>query len=84
MVLEEIRKDVLQVVAEVLECGAVQLEDGVRLDADLGADSVAKVELLSALERKFDVDLVHEENGAPMETLGEIVDFVHSRLAARP
>ena len=49
--------------------------------ADLGLDSLDRVELAMSLESEFDVTL--EMNNAAMNTVGEVADAVEAELAKK-
>jgi acyl carrier protein len=60
-------------------------EDDVALDAsfkdDLGADSLALVELIMALEDQFELDSIPDEDAAKINTVRDAVDYIDSRLS---
>ena len=49
---------------------------------DLGADSLAIVELVLALEEEFELD-IPDEDTERIRTVQDAVDYITSRLAAR-
>ncbi|MBA2319186.1 MAG: acyl carrier protein [Euzebyales bacterium] len=52
------------------------------LDAELLVDSLAKVELTMVIEDAFDIGMA-DRDVATITTLGELVDAVSTRVAAR-
>jgi acyl transferase domain-containing protein len=68
----------LEVVADKTGYPVETLELSMRLDADLGIDSIKRVEILSALqERVPDAPLVQSDDMGALVTLGDIVSFFH-------
>ena len=49
---------------------------------DLGADSLDIVELSMALEEEFGVSEMSEEDIAGIATVGDLVNYLHSKLDA--
>jgi len=77
------------VAAEVRRIVSARLrvnEDRVRYEAsfveDLGADSLARVDLTLSLEEAFDIEIEDEEFGA-IRTVGEAIRLVERRVAGR-
>ena len=70
-----------KIVAEELNVA----EDAVTMDAsfqdDLGADSLALVELIMALEEQFELDSIPDEDAEKIKTVKDAVDYIDSRLA---
>jgi acyl transferase domain-containing protein/NAD(P)-dependent dehydrogenase (short-subunit alcohol dehydrogenase family) len=67
----------LSVVAEKTGYPQEMLELSMGLDADLGIDSIKRVEILSALQEKVpDAPAVKPEHLGELETLGQIVEFL--------
>lgn len=60
-------------------------EDDVTMEAsfqdDLGADSLALVELIMALEEKFELDSIPDEDAEKIKSVKDAVDYIDSRLA---
>lgn len=61
-------------------------EEDVVMDAsfqdDLGADSLALVELIMALEEQFDLESIPDEDAEKIKTVKDAVDYIDSRLSA--
>jgi len=70
-----------KIVAEELNVA----EDDVTLEAsfqdDLGADSLALVELIMALEEQFELDSIPDEDAEKIKAVKDAVDYIDSRLA---
>ncbi len=69
-----------KIVAEELNVA----EDDVTLEAsfqdDLGADSLALVELIMALEEQFELDSIPDEDAEKIKSVKDAVDYIDSRL----
>ncbi|MGM0518833.1 MAG: acyl carrier protein [Campylobacterota bacterium] len=53
--------DVKEVVVEQLDCDASEIKEDSKFIEDLGADSLDVVELVMALEEKFDIEIPDED-----------------------
>ena len=53
--------DVKEVVIEQLDCDPAEVKEDSRFIEDLGADSLDVVELVMALEEKFDIEIPDED-----------------------
>ncbi len=77
--IEELSGALLQIVAEKTGYPAEMLELDMDLEADLGIDSIKRVEILGSLEEKFpSLPAVDTEVLAQTRTLQEIVDYMNS------
>ena len=54
-------EDVIEVVVEQLDCDAAEVKEDSKFIEDLGADSLDVVELVMALEEKFDIEIPDED-----------------------
>jgi acyl carrier protein len=52
------------------------LEEDADLENDLGIDSVKRLEILIALGKKVDVNLVNSEQDGSIRTIGQIINWV--------
>jgi len=72
-------KAVLDILVEQLGVHEAQLTSEARLEEDLGADSLTKVEIIMALEDRFELSIPDEESekvstvGDLFEVLGELL-----------
>lgn len=64
---------VREILCRELDVKPEQLEPGAVLDADLGADSLTKVEIIMALEEEFGVT-VPDEVSERVETVGDVFE----------
>jgi acyl carrier protein len=73
---EELRQAVREVVLEILELEAEELDDDLSF-VELGSDSVAKVEMIVALERRFDLRF------SPQQSFDSVNDLLSSLRQAQ-
>jgi len=73
LLTEQEIKGVQEILCREMDVKPEQLEPGAVLDADLGADSLTKVEIIMALEEKFGVT-VPDEISERVEKVGDIYD----------
>ena len=71
-----------KIVAEELNVA----EDDVTMDAsfqdDLGADSLALVELIMALEEQFELDGIPDEDAEKIKSVKDAVAYIDARIGA--
>ncbi len=79
MTKEEILAKVKSVVAEKLNVGEDQVTQNAKFVEDLGADSLDQVELIMALEDKFELK-IPEEEAEKLSTVGSAVDFIATKF----
>lgn len=65
------------VIAETLGCDLEQVTPEAALEADLGADSLASVELVMALEEAVGVS-IPDEDLPNMKTVGDIMEYLRA------
>jgi acyl carrier protein len=68
--------------AELIECDPDTIKLETRLEEDLEADSLDLVELAMSLEEELSLEIPDEELEG-IRTVGDAVDFVAERVAAR-
>lgn len=68
--------------AELIECDPASIKLETRLEEDLEADSLDLVELAMSLEEELSLEIPDEELEG-IRTVGDAVDFVAGRVAAR-
>ena len=71
-----------EVAVEVLSVDADAVNEDARFKEDLDADSLDLVELVMGLEERFDIS-VPEEDLEGVTTIGNAVDFVLAKVAAK-
>lgn len=69
--------DVKAVVVEQLNVSADEVKPESKFVEDLGADSLDVVELVMALEEKFDVE-IPDDQAEKIQTVQNAVDFIES------
>jgi acyl carrier protein len=76
---DEVMTKVREHLAAELEVDEGRIEEGTRFREDLDADSLDLYELVMELEDTYGIR-VSEEEAAEIETVGQAVDFVCSRV----
>ncbi|ALO36604.1 peptide-binding protein [Colwellia sp. MT41] len=83
--LEHIQSVMMTVVAEKTGYPTEMLELDMDMEADLGIDSIKRVEILGAVQETIpDLPELNPEDLAELRTLGEIVSYMQSKVAATP
>lgn len=72
--LEELRT----MIAEQLQCSESEITMETSFKDDLGADSLELVELIMALEDKYDIEIPAEEL-TDLKTVGDAVEYLKNR-----
>ncbi len=72
--------DVKEVVAEQLGVNADEIKEDSKFVEDLGADSLDVVELVMALEEKFDIE-IPDESAESIATVNDAVKFIEEAKA---
>lgn len=67
--------DVKEVVVEQLDCGIAEIKEDSRFIEDLGADSLDVVELVMALEEKFDIE-IPDEDAEGIQTVADAIKYI--------
>ncbi|MCD6190232.1 MAG: acyl carrier protein [Epsilonproteobacteria bacterium] len=70
--------DIKEVVVEQLSVNADEVKDDAKFVEDLGADSLDVVELVMALEEKFDIEIPDDE-AEKIATVADVVAYVESK-----
>ena len=79
MTRDEVMVKVREHLAAELEVDAARIDEATRFREDLDADSLDLYELVMELEDTYGIR-VPEEEAAEIETVGQAVDFVCSRV----
>nr|WP_114327695.1 type I polyketide synthase [Candidatus Colwellia aromaticivorans] len=83
--LDYIQKVMMEVVAEKTGYPTEMLELGMDMEADLGIDSIKRVEILGAVQETIpDLPELNPEDLAELRTLGEIVTYMQSKVTSTP
>ena len=72
---DELLKKVKAIVADKLSIGEDQVTEEASFIEDLGADSLATVELVMALEDEFNLD-IPDEDAEKLTTVGKAMDYI--------
>ncbi len=75
-VLDEVK----EIVAEQLGVNIDEIKEDSKFDEDLGADSLDIVELVMALEEKFEIE-IPDEATEKIKTVGDAVKFIEEAKA---
>ncbi|AXH13971.1 acyl carrier protein [Malaciobacter mytili] len=67
--------DVKEVVVEQLDCDIAEIKEDSRFIEDLGADSLDVVELVMALEEKFDIE-IPDEDAEGIQTVADAIKYI--------
>lgn len=78
---DSIEKRVIEVVAEQLGVSKDQVTPDARIINDLGADSLDVVELVMALEEKFDMS-IPDDAAEKIQTVGQVIDYIKKLQSA--
>ncbi|MBL4821956.1 MAG: SDR family NAD(P)-dependent oxidoreductase [Colwellia sp.] len=83
--LDYIQSVMMTVVAEKTGYPTEMLELEMDMEADLGIDSIKRVEILGAVQETIpDLPELNPEDLAELRTLGEIVSYMQSKVSAAP
>ena len=70
--------DIKEVVVEQLSVDAAEVKEDSKFVEDLGADSLGVVELVMALEEKFDIEIPDEE-AEKIQTVQDVITYIESK-----
>ena len=82
MTREELFERVRDHLSAELSVDGSAIRDDTRFKEDLNADSLHLVELMVELEDSYGIRIPDDE-AARIETVGQVVDFVHARVPER-
>lgn len=77
---EEVKKKLIEIVVDKLECKASEVTEDTRL-SDLGADSLDEVELLMEVEKEFNI-YIKDEEADKVITCGDAFELVCQKVEA--
>ena len=69
--------DVNEVVIEQLDCDPAEVKEDSKFIEDLGADSLDVVELVMALEEKFDIE-IPDEDAEKILTVADAIKYIEN------
>jgi len=70
--------DIKEVVVEQLSVSPDEVKEDSKFVEDLGADSLDVVELVMALEEKFDIEIPDDE-AEKIATVKDVIDYIESK-----
>jgi len=79
MDLEEVKKRVKKVTAQVLELNEAEIPDGANFSSDLGASSLQSIRLVAGFEEEFDIEM-DEDKALQVQTVADAITFINSYL----
>ena len=77
---EEVKKKLIEIVVDKLECKASEVTEDTRL-SDLGADSLDEIEILMAVEKEFYI-YIKDEEADKVITCGDAFELVCQKVEA--
>ncbi len=77
----DIAEKVKEIVSQQLDVDKAEIEEGANFIDDLGADSLAIVELVLAFEEQFEID-IDDEDTEKIRTVGDAVSYIKERMTA--
>ncbi len=80
--MAELDAKVKNIIADELGVEKEKLTNEASFMEDLGADSLDTVELVMAFEKEFDLDITDEE-AEKLRTVGDALNYLHSRMASK-
>jgi len=81
---ENIYAEVKKLVAQELDVEESEVTLQASFADDLGADSLAQVELIMAFEEKFNIENIPDEDADKIRTVQNAVDYIERYLAQKP
>lgn len=77
---EDVRKKLIEIVVDKLECEASEIKEDTRLN-DLGADSLDEIEILMEVEKEFHI-YIKDEEADKIITCGDAFELVCQKVEA--
>ena len=74
----EIAEKVKDIVSQQLDVDKANISEGSQFIDDLGADSLAIVELVLAFEEQFEID-IPDEDTEKIRTVGDAIKYIETR-----
>ena len=79
MKMEEVQQKLKEIVMDRLNAEEDQIKPEASFVEDLGADSIAIVELIMGIEEEFDIE-IPDEDAEKLTTVGEAMAYVKTKL----
>ena len=77
---EEIFEKIKNIIVEQLQVSDTAITEEASFIDDLGADSLDIVELIMALEEKFDIE-IPDEDAEKVSTVKDVVEYIKEHIA---
>ena len=77
--MEDISSKVIRIIADKLGLDKSEVRPDATLTGDLGADSLDTVELMMALEEKFDLE-IPDEDAEKLKSVRDAVDYIWDKI----
>ncbi len=74
----DIAEKVKEIISQQLDVDKANIKDDASFIDDLGADSLAIVELVLAFEEQFEID-IPDEDTEKIRTVGDAINYISSR-----
>lgn len=81
--MSDVKERVKQIIVEQLEVTDEEITMESSFDDDLGADSLAQIELVMALEEEFKIEIPDEE-ADKIRTVQQVIDYVTEHISQDP
>jgi acyl carrier protein len=75
----DIAEKVKEIVAQQLDVEIAEVKDEAQFIEDLGADSLAIVELVLAFEEHFEID-IPDEDTEKIQTVGDAIKYIQGHI----
>ena len=79
---EDIKKEIVRIVAEVLDIDTDEITEDKELDSDLKIDSLALYEIVVEIEEFYSLRISNDE-ADDLSTVGEAIDFICDKIERR-
>jgi acyl carrier protein len=76
---EDIRRDIIKVLAKITRIDASSIDDNVLIRDELGIDSLMGIEIIAKVEKYYDIHL-EESMLLEINRVGDFIDLVKSKL----
>ena len=76
----DIAEKVKEIVAQQLDVDIAEVKEEAQFIEDLGADSLAIVELVLAFEEQFEID-IPDEDTEKIATVGDAIKYLNDKVA---
>lgn len=80
MTRENIAEEIKKLISESISTDINEIKEDSKFVDDLGADSLDIVELVMAMETKFDIE-IPDEDAQKIKTVGEAIDYISKKLS---